>query len=64
MYLKDMGLQVSNNTLKNGLKMGKRYLSNLINMLSDKVLEKIVIFFYEEGSRGRMVLMDFLGNRK
>lgn len=58
-----MGLQVSNNTLKNGLKRGKRYPGNLINVLSDKVLEKIVIFFYEEGSRGRKVLV-FLGNRK
>lgn len=93
-YLKDMGLQVSKNTLKNWLKKGKRYLDNLIAVLKDKALEKdsilncdetwckvrrynkylkkymwvlvnktekIVIFFYDEGSRGRKVLTDFLG---
>mgnify|MGYP004654586987 CR=1 FL=1 len=93
-YLKDMGLQVSKNTLKNWLKKGKRYLDNLIKVLKDKALEKdsilncdetwckvrrynkylkkymwvlvnktekIVIFFYDEGSRGRKVLTDFLG---
>ena len=93
-YLKDMGLQVSKNTLKNWLKKGKRYLDNLIAVSKDKALEKdsilncdetwckvrrynkylkkymwvlvnktekIVIFFYDEGSRGRKVLTDFLG---
>lgn len=85
-FLKDMGLQVSKNTLKNWLKKGKRYLDNLIAVLKDKALEKdsilncdetwckvrrynkylnktekIVIFFYDEGSRGRKVLTDFLG---
>lgn len=93
-YLKNMGLQVSKNTLKNWLKKGKRYLDNLIAVLKDKALEKdsilncdetwckvrrynkylkkymwvlvnkterIVIFFYDEGSRGRKVLTDFLG---
>lgn len=93
-YLNDMGLQVSKNTLKNWLKKGKRYLDNLIAVLKDKALEKdsilnsdetrckvrrynkylkkymwvlvnklekIVIFFYDEGSRGRKVLTDFLG---
>ena len=92
-YLKDMGLQVCKNTLKNWLKKGKRYLDNLIAVLKDKALEKdsilncdetwckvrrynkylkkymwvlvnktekIVIFFYDEGSRGRKVLTDFL----
>ena len=92
-YLKDMGLQVCKNTLKNWLKTGKRYLDNLIAVLKDKALEKdsilncdetwckvrrynkylkkymwvlvnktekIVIFFYDEGSRGRKVLTDFL----
>lgn len=39
-YLKDMGLQVSKNTLKNWLKKGKRYLDNLIAVLKDKALEK------------------------
>ena len=47
-YLKDMGLQVSKNTLKNWLKKGKRYLDNLIAVLKDKALEKDSILNCDE----------------
>lgn len=47
-YLKDMGLQVSKNTLKNWLKKGKRYLDNLIKVLEDKALEKDSILNCDE----------------
>lgn len=93
-WVRDMGMTVSKNTLRNWLKKGKRHLDSLIPMLKDAALEKdaivncdetwckvrrfnrytkkymwvlvnkaqgIVIFFYDEGSRGRKVLTDFLG---
>ena len=93
-WLKDIGMSISKNTLRNWLKKGKVYLDNLIPSLKEMALEKgaivncdetwckvrrynkytkkymwvlvnkslgIVIFFYDEGSRGRKVLTDFLG---
>lgn len=96
--LKDIGMIVCKNTLRNWLKKGKRHLDRLIRELKEKALEKdgilncdetwckvrrfnkymkkymkkymwvlvnkaerIVIFFYDEGSRGRKVLTDFMG---
>lgn len=94
-YLKDIGLQVSRNTLSNWLQKGKKKLDAVIVHLKERALEKdsiincdetwckvrrfnkftkkyiwvlvnrsqkIVIFFYDEGSRGRKVLTDFLGD--
>lgn len=94
-YLKDIGLQVSRNTLSNWLYKGKKKLDAVIALLKERALEKdsiincdetwckvrrfnkfskkyiwvlvnraqkIVIFFYDEGSRGRKVLTDFLGD--
>ena len=94
-YLRDIGLQVSRNTLNNWLKKGKKKLDAVIALLKERALEKdsivncdetwckvrrynkftkkyiwvlvnrakkIVIFFYDEGSRGRKVLTDFLGD--
>lgn len=94
-WLRDMGLRVSKNTLRNWLKKGKRELDKLIPVLKEAALEKgsivncdetwckvrkqhkyrkeymwvlvnrkegIVIFFYDNGSRGRQVLTDFLGS--
>lgn len=93
-WVRDMGMTVSRNTLRNWLKKGKRHLDSLIPLLKEAALEKdaivncdetwckvrrynqytkkyiwvlvnktqgVVIFFYDEGSRGRKVLTDFLG---
>lgn len=93
-WVRDMGMRVSRNTLRNWLKKGKRHLDSLIPLLKEAALEKdaivncdetwckvrrfnkytkkyvwvlvnksqgVVIFFYDEGSRGRKVLTDFLG---
>ena len=88
-------MTISENTLHNWLKKGKKYLDKLIIVLKTIALEKdsivncdetwckvrkydhykkcyiwvlvnkaekIAIFFYEKGSRGRKVLTDFLGD--
>ena len=93
--LKDLGMQISKNTLRNWLRKGKKYIDRLIVKLRETALEKdcilncdetwckvrrknkytkkyiwvlvnkaqkIVIFFYDEGSRGRKVVTDFLGD--
>ena len=93
-HLRDMGMQISKNTLRNWLKKGKAHLDKLISSLKEVALEKdsilncdetwckvrrynkytkkymwvlvnksekIVVFFYDEGSRGRKVLTDFMG---
>ena len=90
-----MGMTISENTLHNWLKKGKKYLDKLIVVLKTIALEKdsivncdetwckvrkydhykkcyiwvlvnkaekIAIFFYEDGSRGRDVLTHFLGD--
>ena len=94
-WLTDMGMTISENTLHNWLKKGKKYLDKLIIVLKTIALEKdsivncdetwckvrkydhykkcyiwvlvnkaerIAIFFYEDGSRGRDVLTHFLGD--
>ena len=94
-WLTDMGMTISENTLHNQLKKGKKYLDKLIVVLKTIALEKdsivncdetwckvrkydhykkcyiwvlvnkaekIAIFFYEDGSRGRDVLTHFLGD--
>ena len=62
-YLKDIGLQVSRNTLSNWLHKGKKKLDAVIALLKERALEKDnMVFFYDEGSRGRKVLTDFLGD--
>lgn len=94
-WLTDMGMTISENTLHNWLKKGKKYLDKLIVVLKSVALEKdsivncdetwckvrkydhykkcyiwvlvnkaekIAIFFYEDGSRGRNVLTDFIGD--
>ena len=94
-WLTDMGMTISENTLHNWLKKGKKYLDKLIVVLKTIALEKdsivncdetwckvrkydhykkcyiwvlvnkaekIAIFFYENGSRGRDVLTHFLGD--
>ena len=94
-WLTDMGMTISENTLHNWLKKGKKYLDKLIIVLKTIALEKdsivncdetwckvrkydhykkcyiwvlvnkaekIAIFFYENGSRGRDVLTNFLGD--
>lgn len=94
-WLTDLGMKVSENTLRNWLKKGKKYLDKLVKVLKDVALEKdsivncdetwckvrkydhyrkcyiwvlvnkaeqIVIFFYEDGSRGRDVLTNFIGD--
>lgn len=94
-WLTDMGMTISENTLHNWLKKGKKYLDKLIVVLKTIALEKdsivncdetwckvrkydhykkcyiwvlvnkaekIAIFFYEDGSRGRDVLTHFLGD--
>ena len=94
-WLTDMGMTISENTLHNWLKKGKKYLDKLIVVLKAIALEKdsivscdetwckvrkydrykkcyiwvlvnkaekIAIFFYEDGSRGRDVLTHFLGD--
>jgi len=45
------------------VKTAKRYKKHYLWCLVNKA-QKTVIFFYEEGSRGRNVLKDFLGDRK
>ena len=45
------------------VKTAKRYKKHYIWCLVNKA-QKAVIFFYEEGSRGRNALKDFLGDRK
>ncbi|NMX16528.1 transposase [Bacteroides vulgatus] len=67
-WLTDMGMTISKNTLRNWLKKGKTYLDELdhykkcyIWVLVNKA-RKTAIFFYENGSRGRDVLTDFLGD--
>ena len=94
-WLGDMGMSVSENTLRNWLKKGKGYLDRMVVELKKIALEKdavvncdetwckvrkydcykkcymwvlvnkaerVVIFFYEDGSRGRDVLTNFLGD--
>lgn len=94
-WLGDMGMSVSENTLHNWLKKGKKHLDRLVVELKNIALEKdsvvncdetwckvrkydrykkcymwvlvnkserVVIFFYEDGSRGRAVLTNFLGD--
>lgn len=94
-WLRDMGMTISKNTLRNWLKKGKSYLDELVCVLKSVALEKdsivncdetwckvrkyahykkcyiwvlvnkaqkTAIFFYENGSRGREVLTDFLGD--
>lgn len=94
-WLTDMGMTISENTLYNWLKKGKKYLDKLIVVLKSIALEKdsivncdetwckvrkydhykkcyiwvlvnkaekVAIFFYEDGSRGRNVLTEFLGD--
>lgn len=94
-WLGDMGMSVSENTLRNWLKKGKGYLDRMVVELMRIALEKdavvncdetwckvrkydrykkcymwvlvnkaerVVIFFYEDGSRGRDVLTNFLGD--
>ena len=94
-WLGDMGMTVSENTLRNWLKKGKKYLDRMVVELKRMALEKdavgncdetwckvrkydhykkcymwvmvnkaerVVIFFYEDGSRGRDVLTNFLGD--
>ena len=94
-WLGDMGMSVSENTLRNWLKKGKGYLDRMVVELKRIALEKdavvncdetwckvrkydcykkcymwvlvnkaerVVIFFYEDGSRGRDVLTNFLGD--
>ena len=94
-WLTDMGMTISENTLRNWLKKGKKYLDELVRVLKSVALEKdsvvncdetwckvrkydrykkcyiwvlvnkaqkTAIFFYEDGSRGREVLTDFLGD--
>ena len=94
-WLTDMGMTISDNTLRNWLKKGKKYLDQLIIVLKSIALEKdsivncdetwckvrkydhykkcyiwvlvnkaekVCIFFYEDGSRGRNVLLNFLGD--
>lgn len=94
-WLGDMGMTVSENTLRNWLKKGKGYLDRMVVELKRIALEKdamvncdetwckvrkydryrkcymwvlvnkaerVVIFFYEDGSRGRDVLTNFLGD--
>lgn len=94
-WLTDLGMTISENTLHNWLKKGKKYLDQLIVVLKSIALEKdsivncdetwckvrkydhykkcyiwvlvnkaekIAIFFYEDGSRGREVLTNFLGD--
>ncbi len=90
-----MGMTVSENTLRNWLKKGRKYLDRMVVELKRIALEKdavvncdetwckvrkydrykkcymwvlvnkaerVVIFFYEDGSRGRDVLTNFLGD--
>ena len=94
-WLGDMGMTVSENTLRNWLKKGRKYLDRMVVELKRIALEKdavvncdetwckvrkydhykkcymwvlvnkaerLVIFFYEDGSRGRDVLTNFLGD--
>ena len=94
-WLVDMGMTVSENTLRNWLKKGRKYLDRMVVELKRIALEKdavvncdetwckvrkydrykkcymwvlvnkaerVVIFFYEDGSRGREVLTNFLGD--
>ena len=94
-WLVDMGMTVSENTLRNWLKKGRKYLDRMVVELKRIALEKdavvncdetwckvrkydrykkcymwvlvnkaerVVIFFYEDGSRGRDVLTNFLGD--
>ena len=94
-WLTDMGMTISENTLRNWLNKGKKYLDQLVWVLKQVALEKdsiincdetwckvrkydrykkcymwvlvnkaeqIVIFFYEDGSSGRDVLTNFLGD--
>ena len=94
-WLGDMGMTVSENTLRNWLKKGRKYLDRMVVELKRIALEKdavvncdetwckvrkydrykkcymwvlvnkaerMVIFFYEDGSRGRDVLTNFLGD--
>ena len=94
-WLGDMGMSVSENTLRNWLKKGRKYLDRMVLELKRIALEKdavvncdetwckvrkydrykkcymwvlvnkaerVVIFFYEDGSRGRDVLTNFLGD--
>lgn len=94
-WLGDMGMTVSENTLRNWLKKGRKYLDRMVLELNRIALEKdavvncdetwckvrkydrykkcymwvlvnkaerVVIFFYEDGSRGRDVLTNFLGD--
>lgn len=94
-WLGDMGMTVSENTLRNRLKKGRKYLDRMVVELKRIALEKdavvncdetwckvrkydrykkcymwvlvnkaerVVIFFYEDGSRGRDVLTNFLGD--
>lgn len=94
-WLGDMGMTVSENTLRNWLKKGRKYLDRMVVELKRIALEKdavvncdetwckvrkydrykkcymwvlvnkaerVVIFFYEDGSRGRDVLTNFLGD--
>ena len=91
-WLGDMGMTVSENTLRNWLKKGRKYLDRMVVELKRIALEKdavvncdetwckvrkydrykkcymwvlvnkaerVVIFFYEDGSRGRDVLTNF-----
>ena len=94
-WLGDMGMTVLENTLRNWLKKGRKYLDRMVLELKRIALEKdavvncdetwckvrkydrykkcymwvlvnkaerVVIFFYEDGSRGRDVLTNFLGD--
>ena len=94
-WLVDMGMTVSENTLRNWLKKGRKYLDRMVVELKRVALEKdavvncdetwckvrkydrykkcymwvlvnkaerVVIFFYEDGSRGRDVLTNLLGD--
>ena len=94
-WLGGMGMTVSENTLRNWLKKGRKYLDRMVVELKRIALEKdavvncdetwckvrkydrykkcymwvlvnkaerVVIFFYEDGSRGRDVLTNFLGD--
>ena len=75
-WLGDMGMTVSENTLRNRLKKGRKYLDRMVVELKRKYdrykkcymwvlvnkAERVVIFFYEDGSRGRDVLTNFLGD--
>ena len=94
-WLGDMGMTESENTLRNWLKKGRKYLDRMVLELKRIALEKdavvncdetwckvrkydrykkcymwvlvnkaerVVIFFYEDGSRGRDVLTNFLGD--